>query len=393
MKENEISKLYKDLKPQNGLTKSYDFLFNNSKPKNTMKTFFIRKITETDPLNEKIDQEYTNYFFNPDTYFTSNSPLRLNKKHEITDISLELKSNKKLMTKRNNMLNISSASRKKSIATKDKDKYGNFIIDNTKFEYIDNKRLGNIFNSYKDIINSKTNKSYFKYNKNLPLNISSELNNQTKKLINQKYNIKINNNLSNYLSKKIHENKEDLLISNTDNYLYKNEIIKKIGNNTLLNEINDRFKWVTSLRNQDKFKGIRKTLVNINTDKNPFWGFLIEKSPNMKQTAIRPGLKLNDRNLTNFIKKAKSLKKFDDNSLSNLEEINIRGDNLLDFEYNREMSSKKRKILHKAFVDNGKVVLNSEINNLFGKETFYKDYEKKNTRFFSPVSTSSNKVI
>ena len=183
MKENEISKLYKDLKPQNGLTKSYDFLFNNSKPKNTMKTFFIRKITETDPLNEKIDQEYTNYFFNPDTYFTSNSPLRLNKKHEITDISLELKSNKKLMTKRNNMLNISSASRKKSIATKDKDKYGNFIIDNTKFEYIDNKRLGNIFNSYKDIINSKTNKSYFKYNKNLPLNISSELNNQNKSKI------------------------------------------------------------------------------------------------------------------------------------------------------------------------------------------------------------------
>ena len=393
MKENEISKLYKDLKPQNGLTKSYDFLFNNSKPKNTMKTFLIRKITETDPLNEKIDQEYTNYFYNPDTYFTSNSPLRLNKNHEITDISLELKSNKKLMTKRNNMLNISSASRKKSIATKDKDKYGNYIIDNTKFEYIDNKRLGNIFNSYKEIVNYKTNKSYFKYNKNLPLNISSELNNQTKKLINQKYNIKINNNLSNYLSKKIHENKEDLLISNTDNYLYKNEIIKKIGNNTLLNEINDRFKWVTSLRNQDKFKGIRKTLVNINTDKNPFWGFLIEKSPNMRQTAISPGLKLNDRNLTNFIKKAKSLKKFDDNSLSNLEGINIRGDNLLDFEYNREMSSKKRKILHKAFVDNGKVVLNSEINNLFGKETFYKDYEKKNTRFFSPINTSSNKVI
>ena len=40
MKENEISKLYKDLKPQNGLTKSYDFLFNNSKPKKCNENIF-----------------------------------------------------------------------------------------------------------------------------------------------------------------------------------------------------------------------------------------------------------------------------------------------------------------------------------------------------------------
>ena len=395
MKQNEISKLYNDLKPKNEVQNSFNFLFNSPTQKNKQKTFFIRKLDESDTLNEKINKEFTNYFENPDTYFSSNSNVRLGKKYDITDISLELKTNKKFLTKKN-MLNISSCSRKKSIVTrlsKEKDRNGNNIIDNVKFEFIDNKRLGNIFNLYKERINSKRNKSYFNNNKNLPINLSVELNNQTKKLINQKYNNKINNNLSNYISKKIHENKEDLLISNTDNYLYKNEIIKKMGNNVLLNEINDRYKWVTSLRNSDKLKGIRKTLVNINSDKYPFWGFLVEKSPNMRQTSVRSGMQINNRNLKNFIKKAKSLKKFDDNCLNNLEEINIRGDNLLDIEYNREMSSKKRKILHKAFVENGKIVLNTDINTIFGKETFYKDYDNKNTRYFSTINTRSNKNI
>ena len=393
MKQNEISKLYNDLKPKNEVQNSFNFLFNFPTQKNKQKTFFIRKLDESDTLNEKINKEFTNYFENPDTYFSSNSNVRLGKKYDITDISLELKTNKKFLTKKN-MLNISSCSRKKSIVTrlsKEKDRNGNNIIDNVKFEFIDNKRLGNIFNLYKERINSKRNKSYFNNNKNLPINLSVELNNQTKKLINQKYNNKINNNLSNYISKKIHENREDLLISNTDNYLYKNEIMKKMGNNVLLDEINDRYKWVTSLRNSDKLKGVRKTLVNINTDKYPFWGFLVEKSPNMRQTSIRSGVQINN-NLKNFIKKAKSLKKFDDNCLNNLEEINVRGDNLLDIEYNREMSSKKRKILHKAFVENGKIVLNTDINTVFGKETFYKDYDK-NSRYFSPINSSSNKNI
>lgn len=392
MKQKEISKLFNDLKPRNEVAKSYDFLFNSSPSKKKMKTFFIRKVNETDTLNEKINKEFKDYFYNPDTYFTSDSPIRLGKKPTITDISLDLKNNKQKLMNKRNQLNISSTSRKKSVLTKlskDRDKFGNYL-DQTKFEFIDNNRLGSIFNSYKERINSKKNKSYYKYNYNynLPLNISLQLNNQTKNLINQKYNSKRNNNLLNYLSKKIQEKKEDLLINNTDNYLYKNEIMKKLENNIGLNEINDRYKWVSSLRNPDKYKGVKKTFLNINTDKNPFWGFLIEKSPNMRQIAIKPGLKYHNRNFKNFIKKAKSLRTFDDDNINNLEAINIRGNNLLDVEYNREMSSKKRKILHKAFVENGKVVLNTEINSLFGQETFYKNYGK-NTRFFSPINVLS----
>ena len=395
MRQKEISNLFNNLRPRNEVTKSYDFLFNNPIQNPKQKTFFIRKINDNDDSNKKLSEEYENYFYNPDTYFASNSPFRLGKKPEITDISIEIKSinnNKRQMTKKNNGLNVSISSRKKSILTKlSKDKYNNPIIDNTKFELIDNKKLDNIFKEYKTKIdfNNKNNISETKYN-NLPLNISLPLNNQQNNLLQQKNNNKQNIHLLNYLSKKLHENKDDLLMNKIDNFLYKKELINKREKNNPLNEISDRYKWASSLRNPDKFKGIRKTLVNINTDKYPFWGFLIEKSPNMRQTAIRPGINLNNRNLKNFINKAKSFEGINEQKLSNLDEINVKGENLLDIEYNREMSSKRRKILHKVLVVNGKALFNSEINNTFGKETFYKNYEK-NKRFFSPINFNKNR--
>ena len=282
-----------------------------------------------------------------------------------------------------NMLNMSTTSRKRSTITKlskEKEKYG---IDNTKFEFIDNKKLNNIFNIYKERIKtSRKNNSDDKYIRNLPFNISLPLNNQEKNLINQKYFNRQKDYLMNYLSKKIQENKESLLMNNIDNFLYKKEMIRKIENENQFNEISDRYKWTTSLRNPDKIKDIRKTLVNINSDKNPFWAFLIEKSPNMKQTSIRPGINLNNKNLQKFIKLTKSFGQSDE--LNNLEEIKIKGKNLFNIEFNREMSSKRKKILHKAFIENGKVILNTDINKMFGKETFYKNYIKNN-RNYSPV--------
>ena len=388
MKEKDISELYKDLKPKNEMLKSSDFLFNS--PKKNLKTFFIRKFNENELSNQKITKEFDNYFFNPDTYFEKNSPFRIGKKTDISEISIDIKSNKKLATKRN-MLNMSNISRKRSTLTKlSKDKYSNYLIDNSKYEIIDNKKLDDMFNSYKRLINiNNKNHSSYKYNHKLPISISLSLDNQQKNLLSQRNNNKKNILLLNYLSNKLHENKDDLLMNKIDNYLYKKQLLIKRDNNNS-NGTNDRYKWATSLRNPPKFKGIRKTLININTDKYPFWGLLIEKSPNMRQTSIRPGININNRNLQNFIKKAKSFEGINDNKLKNLDTINVKGEKLLDIEYNREMSSKRKKILHKVFLVNGKIVLNTEINNAFGKETFYKNYEK-NKRAFNPFNTSLNK--
>ena len=46
------------------------------------------------------------------------------------------------------------------------------------------------------------------------------------------------------------------------------------------------------------------------------------------------------------------------------------------------MSTKGRKILHKAFVENGKAVLNQDINTVFGEKTLYKNYENANKNVY-----------
>ena len=120
-----------------------------------------------------------------------------------------------------------------------------------------------------------------------------------------------------------------------DNYLYKKEIVDNLDKNNNINETKDRYNWVTSLRNREKFNDVKRTLVNINTDKYPFWCFLIEKSQNFQQTTVRPGVDLNNRNFLRFIKKAKSNSNINENNinnLKNLDEISIKGENLFNIE-------------------------------------------------------------
>jgi hypothetical protein len=215
--------------------------------------------------------------------------------------------------------------------------------------------LDSIFNSFRERINSQKSNSSYKYNNynNLPANISLQLNDQQKKILDQKNKNKQDRYLLNYLSKKIHTNKKDLLMNKVDNYLYKKEIINKMENNNSFDETKDRFIWTTSLRNSDKLKGVRRTLVNMNTDKNPFWGFLVEKSPNYQQTSLRPGIDLKIKNLRNFVEKAKAsseVNKNNSNNIKNLDDINIKGEDLFKIEYKREMSSKKRKYCTKLLL-------------------------------------------
>ena len=60
--------------------------------------------------------------------------------------------------------------------------------------------------------------------------------------------------------------------------------------------------------------------------------------------------------------------------MESLDTIEISGKKLYDLEYEREMSSNNSKILHKVFVDNGKVIMYKDVNNIFGHETIYKNY-------------------
>jgi len=399
MKQKEFTKLYSNLRPNYEVPKPMDFLFNSPKKSVQKLTYYVRKANERDNSEGKINKQIETFFYSPDTYFSAASPVRLGKKPEITDISLDLKSTKNVISKKN-VLNTSSFSRQISALTrisKDRDRERDKAgpkFDTEKFEIIDNKRLDSIFSSYRKKINSKKSNSSYKYDNynDLPTNISLQLNDQQKIILGQRNKNRQNRYILNYLSKKTNTKEKDLLMNKVDNYLYKKAIINKIENNSSFDEAKDRFIWTTSLRNSDKLKGIRRTLVNMNTDKLPFWGFLVEKSPNYQQTSLRPGIDLKTRNLANFVEKAKAsseVNKNNINSIKNLDDINIKGEDLFNLEYKREMSSKKKKILHKAFVENGKIVLNNDINKVFGKETFYKNYDNNDSNSY-PLHTNEN---
>ena len=397
MKQTEFHKLYKNLRPNNEVPKQIDYIYNTPQANNKGVTFYIRKANERDNSEGKINEKIETFFNCPETYFSSEFPVSLGRKPEITDISLDIKTLKKRPSKKNNnALNNSTISKAQTKLSKDKDKNAP-KFDTTKFEVIDNKRLDTIFNSFRERMNSKKNNSYNKYinDKNLPINISLQLNDQQKRILTQKNNNKQIKNILHYLSKKTHTDEKDLLMNKVDNYLYKKEIINKIDNNSF-DETKDRFIWTTSLRNSEKLKGTRRTLVNLNTDKYPFWGYLVEKSPNCQLTSLRPGIDLKSRNLSNFINRAKAKSELNENSINNvknLDNIDIKGKNLFNLEYNREMSSKRKKILHKAFVENGKIVLNTDINNVFGKETFYKNYDNNDNNIYPLYSSENRKSL
>ena len=124
-----------------------------------------------------------------------------------------------------------------------------------------------------------------------------------------------------------------------------------------------------SLRKPNDFKGIKKLFVNVSSELNPFWGIIVDRSPNYKELAVKPG----------YIQKNVEYL----NNVKNLDDISVNGSNLLDLEYKREMSTKGKKILHKFFVENGKTILEQDINKVFGEETFYKNYLNKNKYNYS----------
>ena len=191
-----------------------------------------------------------------------------------------------------------------------------------------------------------------------------------------------------YLTKRSKKTRDDLMLNKIDNYLYQKEIIKNIENKKIMSENISRREWILSLRRPLKIKGVRRSIINVNTDKFPFFSYLIEKSNDLKEISVKPGINLNNKHLKKLVKNAKSTNSISEKQidrLKNLDDIKIEGKDLWNIEYEREINSQKKKILHKAIIDNGRLILNTEINNVFGRKTFYKDYDKN---VYKPITTT-----
>ena len=134
--------------------------FNSRSNQKNSKAFFIKKIDVNNC--KEINNHIKNYFFNPDTYFSNDSPIQVGKKQEITEISsIKYRKQKKTTIINNN----TSSSKTKSYlikTEKEKEKERNQIIDKNKYEILDNNKLKYIFDSFKNRITSKKKRGLFK---------------------------------------------------------------------------------------------------------------------------------------------------------------------------------------------------------------------------------------
>jgi hypothetical protein len=397
--------------------------FSFEKRENPMKKFDIQKILTVRKMNQNekskkdISNEIDDYFESPEKYFQKNSPVSIGKKIYIFDINdPKLRRENRLKTERkitknyfNNLVSLAS-----KMSSKDNNAFNKSFKNISKekqdfldrYEVIDNYKLKKIFDSYKiksrqkddsidknqntsssitdlditkDENNTKNkliNSSYFF--ENIPNDIKKSLSNQNKKLLMRKMIERNNKLLSQYLSKKVNKPQNNLLLNKIDLYRFKKEVIHEIENRKPPDEKYGRFKWNISLRKPDSFKGVRDSYINLKGERfNPFWSIVIERSPRLKDLSIIPRHENKRNNLyesknrsLNAIYTTPSFK-----TIENLEDLTVDGKNLYKLEYKREITdSKERKILHKVFIENGKAITHNEINNLFGHDTFYKNY-------------------
>ena len=411
--------------------------FSFEKKANPMKRFDVRRILSVRKMNREersdhdINKEIDDFFSSPDKYFQKNSPVTVGKKIYLLDMNdPRLRRGKKLKTERkiatnifNSLANYNNAytNNKNDISLlnsyKGKD-YHKYLDVSSKFEIIDNDRLKMIFNSYKikdqkdkdnkdNSINDKSqlssvsdsyanqlneNKKANTFNKkkyanpslsldNIPKEIKKCLFLQNKKLNLQKLSEKQNIRISRYLSKKLKKPQNNLLLNKIDSFRFKKEVINEIENNKPPEEQygNGNFKWNISLRRPDHFQGVRKSYINLKGENYiPFWSLVIERNPKQKELSIKPHI-LNENDINQLKRQNKNIIFGKRNqyfkTVENLENLNIEGKNLYNVEYKREIiDSKNKKILHKVFVENGKAISTADINNLYGNDTFYKDY-------------------
>ena len=377
------------------IIKKIDF----SKMKLPTKLLFLQKLSSSNSQKNLINSKISEYFFSPDKYFEQNPRILINKKIDIKKIGQLKVLNQSV---RSNLAK-SSDFRDKLLTNFNK----NSIKDDEykKFETIDNERLKSIFNSYK-ISKKKIPKGNILMNNslnnnNIPMQLSLDLDSQNRILNKKTKYEKKNRQMSKYLSRKLCKNEDCLLINNIQPYCYKKQII---NNENSKNPINNNIqsyilKWISSLRIPKEFIGKKESYINVGADNNnPLWSTVVEKYPDSKEISVKSEFNSEKRFDDDIIKNNKfnlidndKIKDFE-----NLEKINIKGKNLYNLEYDREMSSNRKKIWYKAFVDNGKMIMYKDVNRIFGNETIYKDYFGRNknikSRNILPKSHSMSNI-
>ena len=413
---------------------------NSKKLLNPLHSLIVRKMNKKEKSNEVVTKEIYEYMNLPEKFFSPNSKVIIGKKIKLKDmkeVKPELTISKKLSTSTKRMslyrkfsYNFRSQNNNNFESNLRKSMSNNLMsfkenrqsqLNNDKYDIIDNIQLKKIFNKYKTCISQNNDKKNIikikkiKNNNNINtnisnnnliskntetseasynINISQSLTVQNKRLnIKQKLDNKIKK-ISKHLSKLINKKENDLLLNRIDDYCFKKELLKEIDYNKPLDDEFGAYKWNISLRRPKDFEGIRKSYINLTRDENPFWGIVVEKYPKIKELKIKPGsIAKNKKILEKFKKTYFPFINYNNyKNLENIDAISVKGKNLFNIEYDREINnSKGKKKLYKTFSDEGgKIINNNEINNLFGEKIFYENYSNSNLLSTNNTNVTNN---
>lgn len=344
-------------------------------PKNEIPTklLFVQKLKELKSKRNLINSKIKEFFDSPEKYFTQNYPrILVNKNIIIKKITPLAKLNQSIKAN-------SSEYREKYLSNSNYNKSQNKEKSlMTNFESINNEKLKDIFNSYRNqrkVIKKKylSKSNINSFEKNIPEQLSLDLDYQYRKLNQKELAEKKSRKISKYISRKIHIKENNLLLNNIKPYCYKKQII---DNEITKNDIHAdnqswMYKWVSSLRRPKNFIGRSTSFINLSNDNNnPLWSIRVENFPFSEEQSF-----ISRNNLDK-----KKLNSIEIDRIKNYEKINIKGEKLYELEYKREMSSNSRKILHKSFVDNGRLIMYKDVNSIFGDKTLYKNYLGRNKK-------------
>ena len=215
------------------------------------------------------------------------------------------------------------------------------------FQFIDNNSLNSYFQTIKE--RTLRNKKYENDIINLPSPIKKQLINQQKNLSEQKREENSIKKMENYLIKKTNKKREKLLLKNYDSFQIKKGILRNIEEKEPIElKMGDK-NWYFNLRRPKNFKGIRDVYINIRSNENPFWGRFFETCPKTIMRSRKPKIYSNDIILS--LEKNPYLPKILNgnstlNEIKKMENLEIKGENLLDFETKLELNSPGRKKIY-----------------------------------------------
>ena len=257
------------------------------------------------------------------------------------------------------------------------------------YEIVDNNKLKNIFKLYQDK-KSNLKEEENKLINNIPIDITESLSTQSRSLKNRRNHLNDYRRMAGFLSQRSNKTEKDLLINSIDTFRYKKEIIDDINFNHF-NIKNPIIFWKMNLRRSDNDLKENNLYLNIKNDNDPLFA-VVTNSDDKKELKFKSGTYLDSKELKSF-KNNKYLIKNYANEIKRLEKLkslNVRGRNIFKLEYKREMNDKKRKILHRVFVENGKQFPDTEINDIFGEQTIYKNYLNEKNKYDKLIDINNN---